>query len=112
MTATAAKTFKEFFSAASVERLSASFGDTPWLKAKRLKGWAAFEHGLAEKDRKTGARWLKGPQNWPDQPLEPGPKLALPEALKPSLDGEWGPLAGAMSFGCESTEPVLLDDEA
>jgi Fe-S cluster assembly protein SufD len=112
MTATAAKTFKEYFSLASVERLSAAFGDTPWLKAKRLRGWEAFEHGLAEKDRKTGARWLKGPQNWPDQALETGPKLALPEALKPSLDGEWGPLAGAMSFGCEATEPVLLDEEA
>ncbi|HTB22319.1 MAG TPA: SufD family Fe-S cluster assembly protein [bacterium] len=112
MTATATKSFKEFFSLASVERLSASFGDTPWLKERRLRGWKAFEQGLAEKDRKTGTRWLKGAAQWPEQPMEPGPKLAIPEALKPRLDGEWGPLAGAMSFGCEGTEPVLLDEEA
>jgi len=36
-------------------------------------------------------RWLKGPQTWPDQPLEPGPKLALPEALKPPWTANGAP---------------------
>ncbi len=47
-----------------------------------------------------------------DLGLATGEKLPLPADLKPALDGEWGPLSGAMSYGCEGTEAVLLDDEA
>ena len=112
MTAALAKTNKDCFSLASVERLSESFGDPTWLKAKRLQAWAAFEKGLQERERATGARWLKGAQTWPEAVAEPGPKLDLPAALRPALDGDWGPLAGAMSFGCEAGDAVLLDDEA
>ena len=112
MTATATKTFKEYFSLASVEKCSAAFGDPAWLKAKRLAGWAAFERLAAAADKQTGTRWLKGADKFVDQAIATGEKLALPNDLKPVLDGEWGPLSGAMSYGCEGTEPVLLDDEA
>jgi len=112
MTATATKTFKEYFSLASVEKCSAAFGDPAWLKAKRLAGWAAFERLAASADKQTGTRWLKGADKFVDQAIATGEKLALPAELKPALDGEWGPLAGAMSYGCENTEPVLLDEEA
>jgi len=112
MTATATRTFRERFSRESVERLSAACGDPAWLKAKRLAGWEAFERMVAEPERRTGSRWLKAAALLPDQPIETGAKLPFPDALKPELDGEWGPLSGAMSFGCEATEPVLLDEEA
>jgi Fe-S cluster assembly protein SufD len=112
MTATATRTFKEHFSLESVERLSRSFGDTDWLRAKRLQGWEAFGRMLGASPRETGTRWLKTAERFPDQPLDGGAKLSMPRDLKPALDGEWGPLAGAMSFGCEATEPVLLDEEA
>jgi Fe-S cluster assembly protein SufD len=112
MTAVANKTFKEYFSTASVEKCSAAFGDPAWLRAKRLAGWAAFERLAAAADRQSGSRWLKGADKFVDQAIATGEKLALPDALKPAMDGEWGPLSGAMSYGCEGTEPVLLDDEA
>jgi Fe-S cluster assembly protein SufD len=112
MTTVTAKAFKDYFSLASVEKVSAKTGDPAWLKAKRLQGWAAFEQMLAVPERKTGARWLKQASKFPDLPLETGEKLALPAALAPALDGDWGPLAGAMTYGCEETAPVLLDEEA
>jgi Fe-S cluster assembly protein SufD len=112
MTSVASKTFKDYFSLASVERLSASFGDPAWLKAKRLAGWAAFEKMAATADKNTGTRWIKAAIKAVDEPLETGEKLALPEALKPALDGDWGALAGAYSYGCESGEAVVLSAEA
>jgi hypothetical protein len=112
MTALAMKAFKDRFSRASVEKLSAEFGDTPWLKAKRLAGWDAFERMLASEERNSGTRWLKAADKFPDLALETGEKLAIPSELKPALDGEWGPQAGAMTYGCETTEAVLLDEEA
>jgi len=112
MNSVAARSFKEHFSLASVERLSAAFGDPDWLKAKRLAGWAAFERYCAAPDKNTGTRWLKAAERWVDAPLDGGAKLPLPDALKPGLDGDWGPQAGALSYGCEATEPVLLDEEA
>jgi len=112
MTATATKSFREFFSAASVERRSDAFGDPAWLKARRLAGWQAWERLLASEDRRSGSRWLKAAEAQPDQALDPGARLEIPAELKPALDGEWGPLAGAMTYGCEATEPVLLDPEA
>ena len=59
MTALATKAFKDYFSRASVEKLSAAFGDTAWLRAKRLAGWEAFERMVAAEERNTGTRWLK-----------------------------------------------------
>ena len=112
MNTVTAKAFKDYFSRASVEKLSASFGDTPWLKAKRLAGWDAFEKLVASEERNTGTRWLKIADKFPDLPLETGEKLGIPADLKPGMDGEWGPLAGAMSYGCEASETALLDDEA
>ncbi len=112
MTTLATKAFKDYFSAESVEKLSAKTGDPAWLKAQRLKGWAAFQAGLGAAERPTGARWLKIAEKFPDLGIETGEKLPIPEALRPLLDGEWGPLAGAMTYGCEETLPVLLDEEA
>lgn len=112
MTATATRTFKEHFSLESVQRLSKSFGDPDWLRAKRLQGWEAYERMLGAEKRETGTRWLKSAERFPEQPLDGGPKLPLPQAFKPVLDGEWGPQSGAMSFGCEASEPVLLTEEA
>jgi Fe-S cluster assembly protein SufD len=112
MTATTPKTFKDHFSLASVERLSAAFGDPAWLKAKRLAGWQAFERFCGVEDKHTGTRWLKGAERWLDAPLDGGEKLALPAHLAPAMDGEWGPQAGALSYGCESSSAALLDDEA
>jgi Fe-S cluster assembly protein SufD len=112
MSATATKAFKDYFSLASVEKLSASVGDPAWLKAKRLAGWEAFQKFAAAPNKSSGARWLKQADKAVDQGLETGEKLALPDALKPALDGEWGALAGAYSFGCEGGEAVLLSDEA
>lgn len=112
MTTVANKTFKEYFSLASVEGLSAAVGDPAWLKAKRLAGWAAFERLAASDKKQSGSRWIKAADKAVDSPLETGAKLAIPEALKPVLDGDWGALAGAYSYGCETDEPVLLSAEA
>jgi Fe-S cluster assembly protein SufD len=112
MTQVANKTFKEYFSLASVERLSAAFGDPAWLKAKRLAGWAAFEKFAASAEKNSGTRWLKVADKAVDLPLETGSKLEIPAALKPAMDGDWGTLAGAHSFGCESDEAPLLSEEA
>lgn len=112
MSATATKAFKDYFSLASVEKLSASLGDPAWLRAKRLAGWEAFQRFAAAAEKNSGARWLKAADKAVDAPLETGEKLGIPDALKPALDGEWGPLAGAYSFGCEADEPALLNDEA
>ena len=112
MTTLATKAFKDYFSLESVEKLSAKLGEPTWLKTQRLKGWAAFQAGLASPERNTGARWLKIASKFPEQAIETGAKLAIPAELLPSLDGEWGPLSGALSYGCEENAPVLLDDEA
>ena len=106
------KAFKEYFSIGSVEKVSAKVGDPAWLKAARLKGWAAFERLVASEERNSGSRWLKQADKFPDLAIETGEKLALPAALLPSLEGEWGALSGSMTYGCEETAPVLLDDEA
>lgn len=112
MTTVTQRSFKEHFSLASVERLSAAFGDPDWLKAKRLAAWAAFERLCAAPDKCSGTRWLKVAERFLDAPLDGGPKLGLPDALAPAMDGDWGPQAGALSYGCEETAPALLDDEA
>ncbi len=112
MTTVASKAFKDRFSLESVEKLSAAFDDPAWLKAKRLAGWQAFQAFAASEKKNTGTRWLKGADKAVDAAIETGEKLGLPEALKPALDGEWGALAGAYSYGCEADAPVLLSDEA
>lgn len=112
MSTTATKAFKDYFSLASVEKLSASMGDPAWLKAKRLAGWEAFQKFAAAPNKNSGARWLKAADKALDAGLETGEKLAFPEALKPALTGDWGALAGAYSFGCEGGEAVQLSDEA
>jgi len=112
MTTVTNKAFKDYFSLASVEKLSASLGDPAWLKAKRLAGWAAFERLAAAPKDNAGTRWIRQAEKAVDSPIETGEKLGIPASLLPQLDGEWGPLAGAHSFGCEKSEPVLLSEAA
>ena len=112
MTVTQTKTLKEYFSLASVEKLSQRFGDPAWLRAARLKGWEAYEQGLKEGRRNSGAKWLEEPGKAPEWGLEPGAKAALPQAWMPALEGEWGELSGAHSYGCEESAEPLLDAEA
>lgn len=112
MSTTALKAFKDHFSLASVERLSAAAGDPAWLRSKRLAGWEAFQKLAAAPDKHSGARWLKAAGKAVDAPLETGEKRALPHALKPALDGDWGALSGAYGYGCEGGEAVLLAEEA
>ncbi len=112
MTATATRRFRDFFSLESARGLGAACGDPAWLGELRLRGWRAFEAGLEASPRPAGTRWLKVAESWPDEALDPGPKLALPAALGLGLDGEWGPLSGAYTYGCESEGALLLDEEA
>lgn len=112
MNAVATKTLKDYFSRASVERLSAAYGDPAWLREARLKGWEAWEAGLGAGRRNSGTRWLEVAGKAPEWALEPGEKAPLPQAWLPALEGEWGPLSGALSFGCEAAAEPLLDPEA
>jgi Fe-S cluster assembly protein SufD len=112
MTTVVSKAFKDRFSLASVERLSAQLGDPAWLRERRLAAWKAFEAFAAAEKKNVGVRWLKAAEKAVDAPIEPGANLPIPDALKPALDGEWGPLAGAYSYGCEDDLPVLLSEEA
>jgi Fe-S cluster assembly protein SufD len=112
MTTVANKAFKDYFSQASVDKCGAALGDPAWLKAKRQAGWEAFQKFAASEQKNSGTRWIRQAEKALDAPMETGEKLALPVALKARLDGEWGPLAGAHSYGCEGGEPVVLSDEA
>lgn len=110
METTALKTLREFFSKASVEKLSAAMGDPAWLKEQRLAAWDFYEKNAAD-PALTGTRFLTGMKEAWRTPLEPGSKLGIPAALAASLDSDWGPLAGCASYGCEDSPAPLLSKE-
>jgi Fe-S cluster assembly protein SufD len=106
----AGKTLKEYFSRASVERLSASCGDPDWLRDRRMAAWEYYERHASDEGL-TGTRFLTRLKEAHRLVLEPGAKGPIPEAFRPSLQSEWGPLAGCASYGCELSEKPWLSPE-
>ncbi len=106
-TALTGKPLKDFFSRASVERLSGKLGDPDWLKEKRLEAWKVWEAGAAD-PALSGTRFLRRMGEVHSLELDPGEAVPLPASFKPSLESDWGSLSGCLSFGCEENlEPAL-----
>jgi Fe-S cluster assembly protein SufD len=114
MTATATKRLSEYFSKASVEKHSE--GEPAWLREARLKGWEAWEKGIANNEAlfaHSGTRWLGEVRTAPHWTFERAPKIELPAAFKPSLaEGDWGTLAGCRSYSSEEAFELPLAPEA
>jgi Fe-S cluster assembly protein SufD len=109
-TLVAGKNLKDCFSRASVEKLSAAFGDPAWLKEKRLAAWEYYEKNAADAAL-TGTRFLSGLKEAHRMAVEPGAKEGLPLCFQPALHSEWGALAGSAAYGCEGSEKPYLTPE-
>ena len=116
MDAVATKALRDQFSRELVEKLSVDFGDPAWLREARLKGWAAWEAGIKDNDAlfsQSGTKWIAEARIAPNWAFDSGSKQAVPDALKPAIEGgDWGNLAGARAFGSDGEFASLLSDGA